>query len=332
MDATKYANDPRLGARTYAAADRDWHIDAALSEISIQYTLEPSAFIAPVVTPIVPVGKQSDKYFIWDKGYWFRIPQTLRAKGTAPKFVEFGVSSAGYYADNYMIGGRIPYEDLSNADEALQLEDSIARGLTQLLMLDWENRVATLLTTAANAGSGAALTGTARWDDYGNSSPISDVTTGKAWMRLATGHEPNTMIVGAQVHDALLQHPDMIDRVKYVARADQAAIAAAIADIFGVPKYLVGVAVKNTAAEGLAVTMAYVWGKNVTLMYTPPAPGRATPAAAYSFRWKPEGFTDFLVETKENDDIKAREKRVGYFQAEKIVGSDLLYIISTVVN
>ena len=61
MDATKYANDPRLGARTYSAADRDWHIDAALSEISIQYTLEPSAFIAPVAMTIVPVGKQSDK-------------------------------------------------------------------------------------------------------------------------------------------------------------------------------------------------------------------------------------------------------------------------------
>ena len=332
MNARKYADDPRLGARTYASADRDWHIDAALTEISIQYTLDPSKFIAPQVLPAVSVGKQSDKYFIWDKAFWFRIPQTQRAKGTAPKFVEFGVSSAGYFAENYMLGGRIPYEDLTNADQALALEDSIARGVTQLLMLDQENRVATLLTTAANAGSGTALTGTARWDDYGNSAPISDVTTGKAWMRLATGQTPNTLVVGAQVHDALLQHPDMIDRIKYVARADQAVIAAAIADIFGVQKYLVGEAVYNSAAEGLAASMAYVWGKNATLLYVPPTPGLLVPSAGYSFRWKPEGFTDFVVETKENDDIKAREKRVGYFQDEVITASDLLYIISTVVN
>lgn len=328
----KYANDPRLAARTYAAADRDWHIDAALSEISIQFTLDPSVFVAPQVTQVVPVGKQSDRYYIWDRAYWFRIPKTLRAKATEPNYVEFAVSSAAYYANNYMLGGRIPYEDFSNADEALDIEESTARGLTQLLMLDWEDRVATLLTTAANVGSGNALTGTNRWDDFGNSNPISDVTTGKAWMRLETGHEPNTMVVGAQVHDALLQHPDVIDRIKYVGIADQAAVSNALANIFGVQKYLVGKAVKNTAAENLPVTMSYVWGKNVVLLYTPAAPGRNVPSGVYAFRWRPEGFTDMVVETRENDNIKAREKRIGYFQDERITSTVLTYLLSTVVN
>lgn len=330
--STQYANDPRLAARTYAGADKDWHIDAALTEISIQFVLDPATYIAPQVLPVVPVGKQYDRYYIWDREYWFRIPRTKRAPGTEPNYVEFGVSSAAYHCDNYMLAGRIPYEDLSNADDALELEASTARGLNQLLALDWENRVATLLTTAANQGSGTALTGTNRWDDYGNSNPIADVTTGKAWMRLETGIEPNTLVVGAPVHDALLQHPDFIERVKYTARADQAAIAGALADIFGVGRYLVGKAVANTAAEGLPASMSYVWGKNAVLLYVPPAPGRNVPSAGYSFRWRPEGFTDLVVETKENDDRKAREKRVGYFQDERITAPQLLYGISTAVN
>lgn len=324
--------DPRLAARTYAASDRDWHIDAALTEISIQFTLDPADFVAPQILPVVPVGKQYDRYYIWDREYWFRIPRTKRAPATEPNYVEFGVSSAAYHCNNYMLAGRIPYEDLSNADDALEIETSTARGLSQLLALDWEKRVADLLTTITNAGSGRTYTGTDRWDDYGNSNPIADVTTGKAWMRLETGKTPNTLVVGAQVHDALLQHPDFIERVKYTARADQAAIAAAIADIFGVQRYLVGNAVANGAAEGLPASMSYLWGKNAVLLYVPPAPGRNVPSAGYSFRWRPEGFTDMVVETKENDDRKAREKRVGYFQDEQITAKQLLYTLATVVN
>ena len=329
----QYAHDPRLAARTYASADRDWHIDAALSEISVQFTLDPSIFLAPQVTPVVNVAKQSDRYFVWNKDDWFRIPtSTLRAKKTRPRVVEASVSSLGYYANNFMLQEDIAYEDLTNADEALELEQSAARHVTQLLMLDWEDRIAGLFTTAANAGSGNALTGTARWDDRANSDPVSDVSTGRSWIQLETGQKVTHMIVGKQVHDALLLHPDIIDRIKFVQRATEAEIGNALADIFGVQKYLVGEAVKNTAAEGLPGTMAFVWGKNVSLLHLPPAPGRNVPSAAYAFRWKPEGFTDFIVETKDDDDIKARSKRVGYFQDERITSSSLLYLLSTVVN
>ena len=323
--------DPRLAARTYAAADHDWHIDAAMSEISVQFALDPSKYIAPMILPTVPVGKQSDRYYIWEKADWFRIPNTVRARGTAPREVEMSVSSAGYYATNYMLAEKIPFEDLSNADMALALEENATRHLMQILMLDQEYRIGTLLTTATNAGSGTTLTGDNQWSSGETSTPISDVSTGKAWMRMETGFEPNTMIVGAQVHDALRLHPDIIDRIKYVQRTTQATIDAALADIFGVQRYLVGSAIRSSGEEGQKASMAYIWGKTVTLAYVTPTPGLNTPTAGYMFRWKPEGFTDFVVETKDDDNVKARMKRCGYFQDEKIVAKELLYNIATVV-
>ena len=326
-------NDPRLAARTYAAADHDWHIDAAMSEISIQYAVDPNVFIANQILPVVNVGKESDKYYTWNKGDWFRIPTgTLRARGTKPKVIEAGVSSAAYNAKNYMLEGRIPFEDLSNADMALELEQSTTKLVTQLLMLDQENRIATMLTAASNAGSGSALSGTNRWDDYANSSPVSDVNTGKNWIQLQTGQAVTTMVVGHQVHNALIQHPDMIDRIKYVQTATQANVTNAIAAVFGVDNYLIGSAVKNGGQENQADSMSFIWGKNVLLLHVPPAPGRNIPSAGYCFRWKPEGFTDFVVETKDDDEIKSRRKRVGYFQDEIVTASQLIYLLSTVVN
>ena len=328
--------DPRLAARprTYAAADGDWHIDAALSEISIQFAVDPSQYLGTTVMPIVPVAKQSDRFFIWDKSYWFNIPDTLRARKTRANRVETAVSSLSYYTDNYALEESIAYEDLSNADEALALEESTARHIMQLMMADQEARIATLYTTAANVGSGVTLSGANQWSDPANSNPISDVMSGKSWIHLTTGQRPSTVVVGQQVNDALLLHPDFIDRLKHVARGTEAEIQNAIADIFGVGRYLIGGAVRENAAEGLptsASSMTFIWGKRAVIFHVPSAPGRNIPSASYAFRWRPAGFTDFVVETKDDDDIKARLKRVNYFQDEVITASQLIYLVTDAV-
>lgn len=330
--------DPRLAAaqseRHYAAADTDWHIDAALSEMSIQFAMEQGMYLGPSVMPTVNVDKQYDRFYVWDKDYWFKIPDTRRAPATRANQVETSVSSLAYYCHNWALEEKIPFEDLSNADQALQLEESTARHIMQLLMLDQENRIATLLTAAANAGSGNALTGTAQWSDRANSDPVSDVTTGRLWIQKETGFKPGTLVVGQEVHDSLLLHPDMIDRVKYVQVATAGNVGNALADVMQVGRYLVGGAPKQNAAEGLptsASSMTFIWGKNASLYYAPSAPGRNIPSAAYAFRWRPAGFTDFVVETKDDDDIKARLKRVNYFQDERITAAQLFYLLSTVV-
>jgi hypothetical protein len=340
MEEKVYEQDPRLAAvtaRRYAAADTDWHIDAALSEMSIQFYMEQDMYLATAVMPVVSVTKQSDRYQIWDKDYWFKIPNTLRARATRANRVETAVSSSAYYAHNYALEEPIAFEDLDNADSALEIEASTARHVMQLMMLDQENRIATLLTTAANVGSGNTLSGTAQWSDRANSDPVSDVSTGRLWIQKESGMRPNTIVNGQEVHDALLLHPDIIDRVKYTQRADGATLEAALADILlgsRGGRYFVGGAPKQNAGEGLptsASSMTFIWGKTCSIFYVPAAPGKNVPSAAYAFRWKPAGFSDFVVETKDDDDIKARLKRVNYFQDERITASQLIYGLASAV-
>ena len=61
------------------------HVDAVLTNISIAYMQDQSNFIASQVFPEVPVDKQSDKFFVFDKNSWFRDEAQKRAPGT-----EFG--------------------------------------------------------------------------------------------------------------------------------------------------------------------------------------------------------------------------------------------------
>ena len=60
---------------------RDVHIDRPLSNLVVGF--EPQGTIVQNFLPIVNVGKQSDLYFKYDKGDFFRVPSTtVRAPRT----------------------------------------------------------------------------------------------------------------------------------------------------------------------------------------------------------------------------------------------------------
>ena len=59
------------------ATGRDLHIDVPLTNMVIGY--EPTGFIVQDIFPTVPVDKQRNVYYKWDKGDFFRIPDTIRA-------------------------------------------------------------------------------------------------------------------------------------------------------------------------------------------------------------------------------------------------------------
>ena len=58
----------------------DVHIDAALSNMAVSY--KNGNYIAEDIFPSVPVTKQSDKYYVWTKDYWFRSYVQERSPGT----------------------------------------------------------------------------------------------------------------------------------------------------------------------------------------------------------------------------------------------------------
>lgn len=60
----------------------DVHVNRPLTNISIAYIQEQTQFVADKVFPLVPVQKQSDRYFQYLKEDWFRSDAEERAPGT----------------------------------------------------------------------------------------------------------------------------------------------------------------------------------------------------------------------------------------------------------
>jgi hypothetical protein len=274
------------------------HIDQPLTNLTIAYMQSTEGFVADKVFPNVPVSKKTDKYYIYDRANWNRTGQ-VKTMGprTRPERVGMSLSQDSYSIDVLGLATDFDFETLANEDTSLNIRAAGASMLTMQQMIDRERKWATEFFAAsvwtteyqgvANADNDTAVEVT-QWDDYTNSTPIVDVTTAVTTMMLTSGgFKPNTMVVTRDVHDVLVNHPDILARMNGGATVTNTALVtdAKLAEIFKVSKFLVMDAIQNTSAEGVAEVNSFVATKKAALYYAAPAAGLMMPSAGYNFTW-----------------------------------------------
>jgi hypothetical protein len=316
------------------------HIDQPLSNLTLAYVQEQTNFVADKVFPVVGVQRQSDKYYIYDRANMNRSGDVKKlAPRTEVNRIGMAVSNSAYYADVYGIGMDFDEQTIANEDAMLEIRAAGAQTLINRVLIEREEQFA---STFFNAGVWTTdVTPANLWSDYTNSTPISDVTNGSRTMQLTSGgFKPNTMVVGKEVRDILVNHPDILARLNGGSTINNPALITdgKLAEIFGVENFFVMEAVKNGAVEGLAESNAFIGGKNALLVHTPRASGLMTPAAGLTFAWNNIPNVNNLGITVESfsDDALKRQQVAEHIQVKmaydmKVVGADLGYFFSAVV-
>lgn len=276
----------------------DVHVNTTLTNISVAFMQNAASFISNQVFPNVPVMKQSDRYFIYNRGDFNRDEAEKRAPGTESAGNGFRLDNTpNYFCDVRAFHKDVDRQVIANADAALNPMDDAARFVMQKLMINKEVDFASTFMTGGvwdndydGVASGAGTNETIQWSDTTNGDPIGDVTEGIDTILANTGIEPNTLVLGKQVFTAVQNHPDMIDRVKYsggVGNNNPAMVTAeAMAQVFGVDRVLISKAVKNSAAEGATESSDFIVGKSALLVHAAPNPGLMVPTAGYTFSWQ----------------------------------------------
>lgn len=272
------------------------HIDAALTNIATAYMQENDAYIADKIFPIVPVEHKSNKYFKYTKDDWFRDEAQLRADGTESAGSGYGLSTGSYLAEEWALHQDIGEQMRSNADPAVDPDVAATKVLMQKLAIRRDRFfVSTYLATSVwgtdmTGAATASSTQVVYWDDDANGDPFTDIATAQTKILQNTGFEPNTLVLGFPVYQALRKHPLVIDRIKYTSPAYAGKITPQLlAEAFDVERVVVSKAVYNSAAEGATGSYSFVTGKHALLVYTPKSPGLMVPAAGYIFAWS--GFS-----------------------------------------
>ena len=316
------------------------HIDQPLSNLTLAYVQEQTNFIADKVFPTVGVQNQSNKYYIYDRANMNRAGDVQKlAPRTEVNRIGQSISNDSYFADVYGLGMDFDEQTLSNEDAMLDIRSAGATTLVNRLLIHREEQFAASFFAAGIWGTDA--TPSNLWSDYTNSTPIRDVTTARRTMQLKSGgFKPNTMVIGKEVRDILINHPDILARLNGGATVTNTALItdAKLAEIFEVENFYVMEAVKNTGAEGLAESNAFIGGKNALLVHTPRTAGLMTPAAGLTFAWNNiQGVSNLGVTVESfSDDALKRQQVAEHIQVKmsydmKVVGADLGVFFNTVV-
>lgn len=284
----------------------DVHVNRPLTNISIAYMQDASGFVADRVFPNIPVVKQSDKYFRYDRTDFWRNQMKLRAPGTESAGSGWKIdSSQTYYADVWALHKDIPDQVRANQDDPLNLDNEASQWLGQQGLVarevNWASAFFTTGVWTGISGSAADVTGVAaspstnevlQWSNA-SSDPIVDVKAYKDTIWLLTGLRANTMVMGRQVWTKLSEHADLVDRIKYsggVGPGTPAIVSLqATAALFELDRLMVMDGIQATSAENpsfeTAMTIASIAGKKALLAYVPPRAGLMTPSAGYTFSW-----------------------------------------------
>lgn len=263
----------------------DVHVSRPLTIMSVAFMQDQSAFIADRVFPTVPVSKQSDSYFVYNRGDWNRIEAQERAPGTESAGGGWRLSTDTYTAKRYSFHQDVDDPTRANTDDPLSPDqDAMQYVTTQLLLAREQAFVTQHFAASAWTGSttGSDITVGTQWNDP-SSTPIEDLRAQITSVAKKTGRRPNKLVIGPEVWDALADHPDLLARIQYTQKGIVGPDL--LADILMLDEVLIPMAIYNTANEGATASHSFLWGKSALLVHSAPNPGLKVPSAGYTFSW-----------------------------------------------
>lgn len=313
---------------------RGVHIRQDLGNLSVGY--HPTGFIAEQLFPIFPVAHESDEYWFWDKGQAFNILRSdgngsLRADGTPSKEMAFGATKKSYIAEEYALSTKITDRERANADNSLRLEASRTRRVQDLVLLDYEKRVATIAFTAGNYASANKTTnsGATQWNDASftsiptgsQSAIVAQLLTGRDAVRKSTGGRyPNTIVIPPSVMAVMRNDKGLTELMKYT--NSMLPDGRPFGDSLLGMKVLEPAALYQNVSEGEATSLSDVWGKSVLLAYVNPNPGIDDLTLGLTFRQR-----GWQVMSWREDRIKSTFYEPSFVQDEKAITFDCGYLI-----
>lgn len=284
----------------------DVHVNGTLTNVSLAYMQSAEGFVADKVFPNVPVGKQSDIYWVWPRAAWNRDDMKVRGPGAQTAGTNLTVARAPYYAEVRGIHHPIPDQVMANADSSLGYDAAATNYVSHKALINrettWVSKYFTtgVWTLQAQGASSATAAGSYNPKDslggnsnllYWNnaaSTPIEDIRKAMTWVQLTSGgFRPTTFTMTRQVADVLFDHPEIIARVNAGQTPNGPAKSneTVLASILGLREVLVMDGVVNAAKEGVAEANAFFGGKSALLSYAPATPSLMTPSAGYTFSW-----------------------------------------------
>lgn len=291
------------------------HVNAALSNVAIKFG--NPALVAEMVAPVIPVVKESDKYYVFRREE-LREKNSLRAAGTSATEVDWDVDTATYTAEEYALRHLLPDRVVNNADTPVRPRITTTEKLTDWVRLGYEKRVQAIAQATASVGGSAAAS--AKWDASSGQDPEEDVDIAKTAVRRNSGRNPNSILMSDSVWKALKRW--MRTQSTNITFREILELGKAPDRIWDLD-LIIGGSIENTAEEGQSDSISDIWNDNVLVFYRQKSPSLDSLSFMYTFRPR-----NFRVRTWRDEDKEGEYIEAGFIQDEKLVSSEAGYLIT----
>ena len=307
-------------------ANAPFPIQPELTAIAIGY--RNSTLIADEVLPRIVVGKQDFKYLQYNLADGFTVPDTKVGRKGRVNEMEFSATELTASTEDFGLEDPIPQDDIDNAPVNYDPLGRATEGISDLILLDREVRVSSVVFNAATYGASnkTVLSGTSQFSDFTNSDPIGIIQTALDGVVM----RPNVMTIGRPAFSVLCRHPKLCKAI-FGNNTDAGIITRQqLAGLFDLEEVLVGEAWLNNAKRGQTTALARVWGKHIALMFRDK---NVSTRGRMSFGYTPQ-FGNRMAGAWEDKNIGLRggqRVRVGESVKELICAPDLGYFIQNAV-
>lgn len=259
-------------------------VDAYLTNFSLAFRQEADQFITRKASTPVPVVNESDKYSIFPRGYFWRDEAEVRPLGGRPVQVGYKVENGQYLAEEWALEHTIDDRQRRNAAAPYDLDESGVMLLEGKQMIR-EDRIWATTVFQPNVWA-YDYDGAADFDPFNDAAtdPVATINRFKRVAAKGSGFKMNTIVLGANVADALTINPAMVERVKYT----QTGIITEemLAALFRVDQVLIAESMYNTANEGAEDDFEYIVDEDAFWIgYIEPSARMNAPTAIARFAW-----------------------------------------------
>jgi hypothetical protein len=257
--------------------------DPILTQHAIGYKSKTYEFIADLVLPPVPVDVRGGQVLTFGKEAFLIHDNNKRAPGSRVLRQEFKFGTQSFAVSQRAMEATVPFEIMDEASQVPGIDLATRAVNIQLdnLMRNKEYDAARVLRNTASyaAGHSATLTGTDQWS-HNSADPSVAVDDAKATIRGKIGIEPNTLVLGYNVHRKLRRHPKLIALLG--ANSVKQLTDEMLRELLGVDRLVVGKVQGMLAGEQTEISD--IWGNDAELLYVPPAAeSYETPAFGYQY-------------------------------------------------
>ena len=319
----------------------DVHVNTPLTNFGQRYLQSAANFIAMKAMPNLPVAKQSDQYYEFNRGDFLRDEAEERADNAESAGSGFRLSTDTYFAKVYAYHKDVTDRQRANADAQVKLDYSAAIWVAGKMVMKRETLFHSAYMATGKWTTDYTPAAGDRWN-ASTSDPVVQMRTAKRTIQGLTGYIPNKLVISRDAYDALLDNDAVLSRIIGGATKDVPAQVQKqlLTQLFELEEILIQDAVINTAAANIATPAAksigFLSSGRALLYYAPDSVTLDEPTAGCQFSWTgylgstPSGFRTKKFRMPESVQADRIEGEMSFDL--KLTGPDLGYYFDAVLG